>query len=54
MVVVNMTKYIVGHALKAITFYHLATPVKFVHATLFEGVLQLKLMTKPRLFKFKW
>jgi len=47
-VVVIMTEYIIGHILKAITYHHLL--LKIVHAALFEGVLQLKLITKIRLF----
>jgi len=43
-----MIEYIVRHVLKAITYHHLL--LKFVHASLFEGVLQLKLITKIRLF----
>jgi len=47
-VVVIMTEYIIGHILKAITYYYLL--LKNVHAALFEGVLQLKWITKIRLF----
>jgi len=47
-VVVIMTEYIVGHILEAITYHHLL--LKFVHAALFEGALQLKLIMKIRLF----
>jgi len=47
-VVVIMTEHIVGHILKVITYHHLL--LKIVHAALFEGVLQFKLITKIRLF----
>jgi len=50
--VVIMTEYIVRHALKAITFHHLLL-LKFAHAALFKGALQLKLITKPRLLVLK-
>jgi len=50
-VVVIMTEYIVGHILKALNYHHLL--LKIAYTALFEGALQLKLITKIRLFVLK-
>jgi len=47
-VVFIMTEYIVGYIFKAITYHHLL--LKICTCSTIEGVLQLKLITKIRLF----
>jgi len=52
-IVFIMTECTVGYVLKAITYHHLLLKICTVHAVLFKGALQLKLITKIRLFVLK-